>query len=563
MPITDLRQIAESAIETALSALNDGLVKERAIPLLHALEADLAAIPEPDELPILEIDGVQVTSDELIAAYRERRAMVESDEKREAAVEVSEVIRKQGDAIVLMSSDGKKELQRFEFGAGKKHENEKAARAAAHKREGQIKAFKRESEAYIEEIAGSLTDISRMVEEAFHAKFSPADRFEGPYRTRDVFAAHSTMGDAVVVWDRTEGKLFHVPYTTGEDGIEFSGRDEWREVVHTYQFVDVAAEAAECDISESADFNVRAVEIIHEDGAHVLPELGARSPVIIKAQAIEPGLGNKRDMNYYGAEMLRRCGPKVFSGVDVFVTNHKVGEKTDPHKIGRFREVVGFSGTGAPISEVVIYDPAYAEKTRARAAADQLETMEFSIHAKGTARKGVMDGAKCNIVEEITEVQSIDLVGKAGAGGRALGLAESAGGDDMADETKKKKDVEEVAEGARDIAIEEQGDPKPKQEAQPQDEPKPVTVERVKEMLAEAKVPQRFRKWIERGVYGDEAAVTEAIAEAQKDATELTEAGRPFGLGPVDHAAITESRASLAETYAEIEKRHGVVPLAG
>lgn len=62
-------------------------------------------------------------------------------------MKLREVIKKEGDVIILYSSDKSKVLGRFEFGEGKKYKDEDAARAAAHKREGQVQFFKhREAE---------------------------------------------------------------------------------------------------------------------------------------------------------------------------------------------------------------------------------------------------------------------------------------------------------------------------------------------------------------------------------------------------------------------------------
>jgi len=250
--------------------------------------------------------------------------------------------------------------------------------------------------------------------------------------------------------------------------------------------------------------------------------------------------------------MLKRDA-HVFVGADVFVTNHIAREKTERTKVARIREIARFTDDGAPVGRIMIYDPATAEKTRARAAANELDTMHFSIHANGRARPAKIDGRECKAVEAITACDSIDIVSRAGAGGRALNLAETEAGGNSMDEQKKDDQLEEGSTDAQNVEINEQET----------DAPATVTPERIKAMLAEAKVPQRFHKWIERGTYADEAAVTAAIAEAQKDAAELTEAGKPWGLGPVDQTAITESRANLDAAYAEIEKRHGIVPLAG
>jgi hypothetical protein len=64
------------------------------------------------------------------------------EEQPEETEEAEFVIRKEGNEIVLYSSDGSKVLGRFPFGPGREYANEEAARAAALKRERQIQWFK-------------------------------------------------------------------------------------------------------------------------------------------------------------------------------------------------------------------------------------------------------------------------------------------------------------------------------------------------------------------------------------------------------------------------------------
>ena len=54
------------------------------------------------------------------------------------------MIKTEDGEVVLYSRDGKKVLGRFPFGPGQEYEDEEAARAAAHRREGQIERFSRE-----------------------------------------------------------------------------------------------------------------------------------------------------------------------------------------------------------------------------------------------------------------------------------------------------------------------------------------------------------------------------------------------------------------------------------
>lgn len=66
-------------------------------------------------------------------------AMSGSSEKAEL---VEQMIREEGNKVVLYSKDGKKKLGEWEYGPGKEYKDKDAARAAAHKQEGIVQAIK-------------------------------------------------------------------------------------------------------------------------------------------------------------------------------------------------------------------------------------------------------------------------------------------------------------------------------------------------------------------------------------------------------------------------------------
>jgi len=82
------------------------------------------------EINALDVDGQKVPVSELVSAYLGQQTII------------AEVIKKEGDEIVLYDKKGEKVLGRFPFGKGKKYKNEETAREAAKKREGQIQFFK-------------------------------------------------------------------------------------------------------------------------------------------------------------------------------------------------------------------------------------------------------------------------------------------------------------------------------------------------------------------------------------------------------------------------------------
>lgn len=171
---------------------------------------------------------------------------------------------------------------------------------------------------------------------------------------------------------------------------------------------------------------------------------GARSPLDINVKLIKPGWGNRRDNHYYPADVLKRDA-KMFEGVKMYATDHNAAEKNVRTEVSQIKSITGFDTDGAPIARVTVFDPSFAEMVRNRAAAGALDSLECSILAYGSAKKGTApDGREGNIVEAITAAQSVDWVTKAGAGGQALSLAESAANADkgetpMLTEAEKKR----------------------------------------------------------------------------------------------------------------------------
>jgi hypothetical protein len=59
----------------------------------------------------------------------------------------------------------------------------------------------------------------------------------------------------------------------------------------------------------------------------------------------------------------------VFEGVKMYTTNHKEDEKSVRTEVSQvLRCPVGFTDTGAPIAQVGVFDPAFAENIKNRAA---------------------------------------------------------------------------------------------------------------------------------------------------------------------------------------------------
>lgn len=233
---------------------------------------------------------------------------------------------------------------------------------------------------------------------------------------------------------------------------------------------------------------------------------------------IEPGWGNAKDNNYYPKEMLEKYSHK-FIGAKMFPVDHREDGKSVGSWVSSITDIVGFSETGAPIAEVSVIDPQFAEKVRSISKAGLLNELQCSIMANGVAESGFeLDGRKGKKVVEIKQAGDVDWVRRAGAGGVALSLIESA------DNITKEDDMEETQETVAEVEtvkVEVHED-------QPTSEF--VSALRVKEILAESKLSEVSRLRLQRDKYESEEEVKEAILLECKYIDAVTEAGRPFGL---------------------------------
>lgn len=144
------------------------------------------------------------------------------------------------------------------------------------------------------------------------------------------------------------------------------------------------------------------------------------TPMRMDVVLIRPGWGNKRDMNYYTEDMLRRDA-EVFVDAKMFESDHG-SNKTNRDWVSTVERIKGVSSEGV-LAGVVVHDDNFAERARALQRAEKLHLLECSIQASGTARAGTVNGVKGKIVEQINEARAVDWVTRAGAGGHAVSLS--------------------------------------------------------------------------------------------------------------------------------------------
>jgi len=213
--------------------------------------------------------------------------------------------------------------------------------------------------------------------------------------------------------------------------IEMAGYGKIRELLQAA--LAMLADMTPADEEPTPDEEpMEAAETFAEVAALQLAEQDAptnrRAPLRLDVGIIKVGPGNARDNHYYTDALLERDGG-IFKGAKMYATDHRNDEKSVRTEVSLLEDVVGvreFADGRYLVGKAVVFNPDFAEDVRNRADAGVLDSLHCSILAKGSAKPGKVGETEYNIVQEITDSQSVDWVTRAGAGGHALQLAELA-----------------------------------------------------------------------------------------------------------------------------------------
>jgi hypothetical protein len=212
------------------------------------------------------------------------------------------------------------------------------------------------------------------------------------------------------------------------------------------------AESIKYEETSEQEVQLSETAIAEDASGHVLELAEAmpqawdgQGPLKLRTVLIEAGPGNSRDRHYYPAEMLQRCAP-LFEGKKMYATDHKDSEKSVRTEVADILKCpAGYTERGGIIAEVGIFDPDFARKAWNRAQMGTLQNLAVSIVGAGKTRRGVVDGQSYDVVTDITE-GAADWVTAAGAGGRALAIAETAQPSAPEEETTHMLEKDKVAE---------------------------------------------------------------------------------------------------------------------
>lgn len=229
--------------------------------------------------------------------------------------------------------------------------------------------------------------------------------------------------DALVV-DR-DGKLLKYPYTVNGTDVTFG---EPEEVKADYKPVD----AGDAPAGEGAGGAGDAGAAPAQDATFTEAETQGRGARAFDVRVIRAGLS--KNGNYYSDAVLREAAP-LMEGVRVFVKSddeHLAGQGNDfRNLIGSLQSVAFKEGvtpdTGEVLATLRLIEPEGEVAVKLREAWDSGMSglFGFSIDAGGKAEITSVGGRKVRKAASITDVGSVDLIVKPGAGGGIVRFQEA------------------------------------------------------------------------------------------------------------------------------------------
>jgi len=268
---------------------------------------------------------------------------------------------------------------------------------------------------------GSMDEFGQRIRWAFQDAFGGGDDVDlSPLLVLEVFRSHPRMGNCVIVED--SGYLFYqVSYEEAGRDFYFAEQRDWQEVVRAWEPLS-NSETEETTTVEVAESELEEVKVGH--ALRLVESEGEQTdivPLAMEVCLIEPGWGNKRDMNFYPAEVLKRDSG-VFVDAKMYEKDH-TPDKTNRDWVSIVDSIVGETELGGPVARVIVHDEGFAKRVIALSKANKLQHLECSIMARGKAKADQQIGEqRGNWVEGITEALAVDWVTRAGARGHAVSL---------------------------------------------------------------------------------------------------------------------------------------------
>ncbi len=212
---------------------------------------------------------------------------------------------------------------------------------------------------------------------------------------------------------------------------------------------------ANCTTKEAANDSIKDIVLVESAVAfpsdYTFTESSAVNPVV---KIIDAGRGST---GYYTKEVLQRDGPEIFKAGTLMYINHATAAEEAARPEGDWTRLMGVTVGNAYWDEhgkegAALYAPSKVFSDFAAQVKEKAPYTGVSIRAGGriNERKIAPDG-KPGVIEALTRAASIDVVTKAGRGGKlileaqqAINLFEAAQGDPDMDEATVKRLIGEA-----------------------------------------------------------------------------------------------------------------------
>ena len=271
------------------------------------------------------------------------------------------------------------------------------------------------SATFSEALQMSHGDLANLLRTALRAEY-PGERTW--LYVRDVY------DDSVVYQVEVDEKtsLYQRSYVVADGAVTMG--DAFA-VIAVTQYVRADASEITVPATQVTQVSAPATEAANEITGELVPlvEKSVKTDGTALIKIIAPGQGSS---GFYPADVLKRDGPKVFTeGTQIFLDHPSVADERDrPER--SVKDLAGSLTGPAERKEDGLYAPVKFIDSVAPHINAIASISGMSIRASGKAGTREIDGKKVRTIESIDLAHSVDVVTRAGAGGKVMDLIESA-----------------------------------------------------------------------------------------------------------------------------------------
>lgn len=265
---------------------------------------------------------------------------------------------------------------------------------------------------------------------------------------------------------------------------------------------------------------------------------------------------------YYDAAVLLKSAKQFKKGTPIFL-DHQTASEEQEHPFGSPKDFVGVLASDGVYDNDGVYADIEVAEHQVNLVKGLAPYTGLSIRAKGKQHMGEAQGRTGSIIESISDVKSVDLVIRPGAGGKLVKILESETAVEEQENNEGTNNVDEATLKTlfgsleeKIAALTEALVPKTSEPVAESEKPEPETVATAAVKLAESGLPSAAFARIMGAYNASEDAKLEDLIESER--AYLKESAKPEVVvgGKVDDAKLEESdkkvEADLKESELEL-----------